>query len=68
MISMQNKAKGNSLPLGLGMALAQNLQAMEKFSALSQQEQQVTAHVSDIHSRGEMHSFVQQLAEGETAF
>ncbi len=66
---MQNETKGSNLPLGLGMALAQNVQAMEKFSALSQQEQQqVIAHVSDIRSRREMHSFVQQLAEGKTAF
>lgn len=46
------------LPMGLGMALAENL------SALSREEQaQVAAGVQDISSPAEMQAFVQRLAD-----
>lgn len=46
------------LPMGLGMALAENL------PALSREEQaQVAAGVQDISSPAEMQAFVQRLAD-----
>lgn len=46
------------LPMGLGMALAENL------PALSREEQaQVAAGVQDISSPAEMRAFVQRLAD-----
>lgn len=66
---MQNYAEGIDMPLGLGMALAQNLTAMEKFSALShEQQQQMIAHVHEINSKKEMRSYVRQFAEGNITF
>ena len=66
---MQNFAEGKDMPLGLGMALAQNINAMEKFSALpEEQQQQMIAHVHEINSRKEMRSYVQQFAEGNITF
>lgn len=56
--------KGDSfaLPQGLGMALAQNTQAMAYFSALSPQEkEQVIDRTRQIRSREEMRAFVSQL-------
>jgi hypothetical protein len=53
-----------SIPLGLGMALAQNADAMEYFSSLPDSEKErIIAHTHTIQSRREMHQFVQSLAE-----
>ncbi|MBW7571749.1 hypothetical protein [Caproiciproducens faecalis] len=50
------------LPLGFGMALAQNVQAMEYFSALPQPEQQqIVQHTHEIQSKQEMQDYVQNL-------
>lgn len=52
------------LPVGFGMALAMNPQAMERFSALSEQEQQnIINHTHQIDSNQEMHNYVQSIAE-----
>lgn len=54
------------LPLGLGMALAQNPKAMTYFAALPESKQQtVIEHTHEIHSRREMHQYVASLAEGK---
>ncbi len=54
----------DDLPIGFGMALAMNPQAMERFSALSETEQQhIIDQTHQIRSRGEMHSFVQNIAD-----
>ncbi len=51
------------LPIGFGMALAMNPQAMERFSALSEQEQQkIIEHTHQIDSKQEMHDYVQSIA------
>ncbi|MGI5897149.1 MAG: hypothetical protein ACOX6U_09375 [Oscillospiraceae bacterium] len=53
------------IPLGLGMALAQDIQAMNRFAALSpQQQQQVIDHTHQIQSREQMREYVHRLAEG----
>jgi|UPI0005A73164 hypothetical protein len=50
------------LPLGFGMALAQNAQAMEYFSALPQQRQEdIVQQTHAIQSKQEMQDYVQGL-------
>lgn len=50
------------IPMGFGMALSQNIASMEYFSALSEeQKQKVISAVHQIHSKQEMHHFVQNL-------
>ena len=57
------------LPMGLGMALAQNSDAMHYFSNLSdQQQQEIINHTHQIQSRREMHQYVQSLAENNSIF
>ncbi len=59
---MKSHAQGPELPLGLGMALAQNVQAMRHFSSLSSEEQQaVIDQVHGIGSKKEMRAFVDNL-------
>jgi hypothetical protein len=54
----------SDLPVGFGMALAMNPQAMEQFSALPESEQQrLIEHTHQIQSRDEMHRYVQSIAE-----
>ena len=53
------------MPLGFGMALAQNADAMAHFAALSvQQKRWVIAHTAQIHSRQEMRQITEQIAKG----
>ncbi len=50
------------LPLGFGMALTQNAQAMEYFSALPQQRQEdIVQQTHAIQSKQEMQNYVQGL-------
>ncbi len=50
------------LPLGLGMALAKNVEAMNRFSAMSkQQQQQIIEHTKVINSKQEMQQYVNSL-------
>lgn len=50
------------LPLGLGMALAQNQDAMERFARLSEAEKQaVVAGAHAVRSKSEMQSYVARL-------
>ena len=60
---------GNDLPLGFGMALAQNYDAMAFFTSLSQeQQQQVLNQTHSMSSKADMQSFIEQLAKGNTNF
>ncbi len=57
----------NDLPMGLGMALAQNTAALEYFTALSPDEQRrVISHTHSITSQGEMRSYVQSLGSSSS--
>ena len=59
----------SDLPLGFGMALAQNTKAMEYFAKLpDQKKQEILAHTHQIHSKDEMHSFVQSLGDNGMLF
>ena len=52
----------DSLPLGFGMALEQNVEAMQCFSALPRQKQkEIIDHTSQIESKKEMQAYVQSL-------
>lgn len=59
---MDNNVNRQDLPLGLGMALAQNYDAMNYFTNLSKQEQQkIIDHTHTIQSRQEMRDYVQSF-------
>ena len=56
---------GPQMPMGLGMALAENMQAMPYFAALPDQKKQaVIDHTHQIQSKQEMRQFVQELPSG----
>ena len=58
----QNFANDPSVPLGFGMALAQNPDAMDVFSGLTAaQRQQVLEKSRRIRSKAEMRSYVDSL-------
>jgi len=62
---MNNLQNGSDVPLGLGMALAQNLPAMNIFAALSNQEQQqIINRAHSVQSKQEMQSLVDSLVTG----
>ncbi|MCH5298050.1 MAG: hypothetical protein J1E85_10345 [Ruminococcus sp.] len=51
------------LPLGFGMALAQQPKAMQKFANMSDsQKSEILSQTHNIKSKQEMRSFVSQLA------
>ncbi len=55
------------LPLGFGMALAQNEAAMHRFESLSETEKQaVLRQVHNVRSKAEMRQLVFSLASGQT--
>ena len=59
---MANYVNGPDMPIGLGMALAQNLSAMERFAALPREEQRrIIAGTRGIGSREEMQAYVGSL-------
>ena len=61
---MKNYANGSDIPTGLGMALAQNLDAMNYFSSLPKEKQmQIIDHTHQIKSTQEMQSYVQSLVK-----
>lgn len=61
--------KNPEVPLGLGMALSQNLQAMETFAGLSCDEQHdVVARAHSIRSKDEMQQLVNNLSVQESKF
>ena len=58
-----------NLPMGFGMALAQDLNAMEHLASLSADEQRrIIDHTHTINSKSEMQSFVRSLTGGQYDF
>ena len=52
------------LPLGFGMALAQNESAMKQFESLSESEKQaIIEQTHKVQSKSEMHQLVQSLTQ-----
>ncbi len=63
---MQNPNDPSALPLGLGMALAQNPAAMQRFAAMPPAQQQaVIARAHAVSSRREMQTLVASLVRGD---
>jgi len=63
-IYMQNYANGPEIPMGLGMALAQNREAMNHYAGLSKAEQEaIIKHTQEIRSKQEMEAYVQSLVQ-----
>ena len=61
-IVMRDLFDSSEMPIGLGMAFAENVDAMRRFSAMSKPDQQaVVAKAHDIKSRDEMHAYVRSL-------
>ena len=65
---MQNDIKslfGYEVPMGLGMALAQNVEAMQVFSAMSPAQQQaIIDRTHSVNSKKEMQALVSQIGRG----
>lgn len=60
------RMEANELPLGMGMALAQDVAAMERFAALPEAEKQAVingAHA--VRSSAEMRAYLQTTLRGE---
>ena len=56
------KVESNMLPLGLGMALAQNEAAMKRFESMAEPEKQaLIARCHHVKSKREMQQLVNQL-------
>ncbi len=61
-----NFVNGAGIPLGFGMALAQNEKAMEHFAHLSNAEKQnVIDGTHSIQSKSQMRAYVNSLAQSE---
>ena len=64
---MNNVFDGIEMPMGLGMALAQNMSALDIFSNMdASQKQAVIDQTHQINSKNEMHEFVREIAEGKS--
>ena len=54
--------KKDEMPIGFGMALAQNPDAMQKFALLGEDEKkQIINEVHSVKSKEEMHEYVNKL-------
>lgn len=61
----RNLANGPEMPMGLGMALSKNLEAMNRFAALPHEKQRaIIEHTHQIGSKKEMEQFVGDIAKG----
>ncbi|MBE6688325.1 MAG: hypothetical protein E7588_03485 [Ruminococcaceae bacterium] len=66
---MNDLTNNSQIPLGLGMAFAQNMPAMEYFAGLTaEQKQNVIDRAHSVNSKKEMKALVQQLANHEIEF
>ena len=63
-----NQIFTDDMPLGLGMALAQNPSALDRFSQLNEDEKrELIGSVQGIRSKEEMRTFVEQFAGADDA-
>jgi len=61
---MENYTNGPEMPIGFGMALAQNIDSMTYFSSLSRDAQHsIIEHAHSIKSKEEMQSYAQSLVD-----
>lgn len=69
MIILENYVDGPEMPLGLGMALAQNMDAMNYFASLSREQQTaIIQHTHSISSKSEMRAFVDSLVNNNSFY
>lgn len=62
---IKNYVDGQGIPLGFGMALAQNSEAMNYFASLDEQsKQEVINNCHGVQSKNEMRQYVSSLTEG----
>mgnify|MGYP000929333226 CR=1 FL=1 len=62
---MENYANGPEIPMGLGMALAKNAEAMQYFASLDpEQQRQIIEGTHGIQSKQEMQQYVESLTNG----
>lgn len=62
---IKNYVDGQGIPLGFGMALAQNSEAMNYFASLNEQSKQdVINNCHGVQSKSEMRQYVSSLTEG----
>ena len=60
-----NLVDGIEMPLGLGMALAQDVNAMDYFASLPDQKQQeIISRTHSVQSKQEMHQLVRNMMNG----
>lgn len=58
--------KRNEIPVGFGMTLAQNPEAMQKFALLSEdKKQEIVAGTHAVKSKEEMHRYVERLVSDQ---
>lgn len=58
-----NFVNGKDIPLGFGMALAQNSEAMTRFSAMTEeQRRQLIEGTHSVRSKKEMQAYVDRIA------
>ena len=61
-VGSENFSEGPEIPMGLGMALAQNLNAMNRFASLPEEKRrEIIAHTHEIQSKKEMRAYVDSL-------
>lgn len=59
----RNFVNGQDIPLGLGMAMAQNTDAMNYFAKLDESgKQRIIDHAHTVNSKREMQNFVNNMA------
>lgn len=64
---MKDSHNDLDMPMGLGMALAKNLTALNNFSKMDKNKKQaIIEHTHSINSKKEMQAFVQDIADGKT--
>lgn len=62
---MKNYTNGEGIPLGFGMLLAQNAEAMNRFSVLpDEQKQAIIDGAARVNSKKEMRAYVDRIASG----
>lgn len=62
-----NYVDGSGIPLGLGMALAQNYEAMSYFSGLDDRQKKVVIDgTHSVNSNAEMRHYVSNLINGNS--
>ncbi|MDP4133490.1 MAG: hypothetical protein Q8882_05715 [Bacillota bacterium] len=66
---MPNYVDSGEIPMGFGMALAQNSSAMSKFALFTEeQRKKAIDHTHNIKSHNEMVEFAQEIADGTFNF